>query len=175
MRIEFDALRTVPGFRRALALALAFSGFLAISYLGLKDLETTTLTDARSALSSGAISGLVVIVYAAATAGGEVARGGLGLALIARRDRTSAVRDRLVAYAAAGACLGLGGACMATILTYLLLGFTALIDPCGHQLRRLARYACLLGFSARAAVAISEPSNRLDGRFLGIGPAELAP
>ena len=43
MRIEFDALRTVPGFRRALALALAFSGFLAISYLGLKDLDTTTL------------------------------------------------------------------------------------------------------------------------------------
>ncbi|MDA0170733.1 hypothetical protein OJ998_16650 [Solirubrobacter taibaiensis] len=123
MRIEFDALRTVPGFRRALALALAFSGFLAISYLGLKDLETTTLTDARSALSSGAISGLVVIVYAAATAGGEVARGGLGLALIARHDRTTAVRDRLLAYAVAGACLGLGGTVMAAILTYVLLGF----------------------------------------------------
>jgi hypothetical protein len=123
VRVEFDALRTVPGFRRALALALAFSGFLAISYLGLKDLDTTTLTDARSALSSGAISGLVVIVYAAATAGGEVARGGLGLALIAQHDRTRAVRDRVVAYAAAGACLGLGAAIMAATITYVLLGF----------------------------------------------------
>ena len=123
MSTEFAALRTVPGFRRALALALAFSGFLAISYLGLKDLSTTTLTDARSALSSGAISGLVVIVYAAATAGGDVARGGLGLALIARPDRLAGVRDRLAAYAAAGACLGLGGTLMAAALTYLLLGF----------------------------------------------------
>lgn len=123
MTVELAALRTVPGFRRALALALAFSGFLAISYLGLKELETTTLTDARSALSSGAITGLVAIVYAAATAGGEVARGGLGLALIARPDRRSAVRDRLLAYAVAGALLGAAGAVMAATLTYALLGF----------------------------------------------------
>lgn len=123
MITEFAALRSVPGFRRALALALAFSGFLAISYLGLKDLGTTTLTDARSALSSGAIAALVVIVYAAATAGGEVARGGLATALIAQPDRTAAVRARLGAYAAAGACLGLGGTLMAAALTYVLLGF----------------------------------------------------
>ena len=140
MRIEFDALRTVPGFRRALALALAFSGFLAISYLGLKDLDTTTLTDARSALSSGAISGLVVIVYAAATAGGEVARGGLGLALIAQHDRTRAVRDRVVAYAAAGACLGLGGTIMAAAITYVLLGFGGAELP-GAQAASPARSA----------------------------------
>lgn len=118
MNTELAALRTVPGFRRALALALAFSGFLAISYLGLKDLETTTLTDARSALS-----GLVAVVYAAATAGGEVARGGLSPALIARPDRGAAVRDRLAAYAVAGALLGLGGTAMAAALTYVLLGF----------------------------------------------------
>ena len=132
MSVELAALRTVPGFRRALALALAFSGFLAISYLGLKDLGTTTLTDARSALSSGAISGLVAIVYAAASAGGEVARGGLGLALIARahkegqslfKFRRAAVGDRLGAYAAAGALIGVGGTLMAAALTYVLLGF----------------------------------------------------
>ena len=149
MSTEFAALRTVPGFRRALALALAFSGFLAISYLGLKDLGTTTLTDARSALSSGAISGLVVIVYAAATAGGEVARGGLGLALIANPDRTTAVRDRLAAYAAAGACLALGGAVMAAVLTYALLGFGgAKLPGAGDLLGRVSGtvvYGALMG------------------------------
>jgi hypothetical protein len=158
---EFAALRTVPGFRRALALALAFSGFLAISYLGLKDLGTTTLTDARSALSSGAISGLVVIVYAAATAGGEVARGGLGLALIANPDRTVALRDRLAAYAVAGACLALGGAAMAAVLTYALLGFGgAKLPGAGDLLGRVLGtvvYGALMG-AAGAAVGLAARS-----------------
>jgi ABC-2 type transport system permease protein len=154
VRTEFAALRTVPGFRRALALALAFSGFLAISYLGLKELDTTTLTDARSALSSGAIAGLVTIVYAAATAGGEVARGGLATALIMRRDRRLAVRDRLAAYAAAGACLGLAGALMAAALTYLLLGFGgAELPGAGVLLTRAlgsAVYGALMGVAGAA-------------------------
>lgn len=154
MRAEFGALRTVPGFLRALALALAFSGFLAISYLGLKDLATTTLTDARSALSSGAISGLVVIVYAAATQGGEVARGGLGLALIARRDRGRAVRDRLAAHALAGAAIALGGALMAAALTYVLLGFGgATLPGAGDLLARILGtvvYGALMGAAGAA-------------------------
>lgn len=162
MNVELAALRSVPGFRRALALALAFSGFLAISYLGLKELGTTTLTDARSALSSGAISGLVAIVYGAATAGGEVARGGLGLALIARHDRRAAVQDRLLAYAAAGALLGLGGAAMAAVLTYVLLGFGGADLPPADDLATralgtvvytalMAATGAALGLAARSA------------------------
>ena len=124
MRTELCALRTVPRYRRALALAIAFSGFLAISFLGLKDLATTRSTDARSALSSGAITGLVVIVYAAATAGGEIARGGLALALIAQRTTAPGPSaTALAAYAAAGAMLGLAGAIMAAAITFVLLGF----------------------------------------------------
>ncbi|MBE2317023.1 hypothetical protein DVA67_013660 [Solirubrobacter sp. CPCC 204708] len=161
MTVEFAALRAVPGFRRALALALAFSGFLAISYLGLKDLQTTTLTDARSALSSGAISGLVVIVYAAATAGGEVARGGLALALIARPDRRAAVTDRLGAYALAGAGLALGGALMAAVLTYALLGFGGADLPgAGDLLARVLGtvvYGALMG-AAGAALGLAARS-----------------
>ncbi|MDA0181082.1 hypothetical protein OJ997_12310 [Solirubrobacter phytolaccae] len=149
MSTELAALRTVPGFRRALALALAFTGFLAISYLGLKDLGTTTLTDARSALSSGAISGLVAIVYGAASAGGEVARGGLGLALIARPERRAALRDRLAAYAAAGALIGAGGTAMAAVLTYVLLGFGGADLPAAGDLATRAlgtvAYTALMG------------------------------
>lgn len=154
MTTELAALRTVPGFRRSLALALAFSGALAISYLGLKDLHTTIVTDARSALSSGAIAGLVAIVYAAASAGGEVARGGLSLALIARPGRRAAVRDRIAAYAAAGALIGLGGTAMAAVVTYALLGFSGADLPgAGDLAARVlgaTLYAGLLGATGAA-------------------------
>ena len=76
MSTELFALRTVAAYRRAIALAIAFSGFLAISFLGVRDLATTALVDAESALSAGAVTGFVAVVYAAAAAGGEVARGG---------------------------------------------------------------------------------------------------
>jgi ABC-2 type transport system permease protein len=122
MRVEFAALRSVAAFRRALALAIAFSGFLAISFLGVKDLDQTPIVDARSALSSGAVAGFAAVVYSAATAGGEVARGGLALALLGGADRRRATLHRLTAHAAAGAIFGLGGAVMAAALTYALLG-----------------------------------------------------
>src|SRR6478609_5246763 len=122
MRTELRALRSVAAFMRALALAIAFSGFLAISYLGVKDLDQTTPGDARNALSSGAVAGFVAVVYAAASAAGEVSRGGLALALLAGGDRSKATRDRLLAYAGAGAFIGLAGALTAAILTYVLLG-----------------------------------------------------
>ena len=121
MRTEFGSLRSVPAYMRAIAFSIAFSGFLAISYLGVKDLESTTSGDARRALSSGAVAG-VAVVYAAASAGGEVSRGGLALALIGRDDRRRAILDRLAAYGAAGAVLGLAGALTAAVLTYVLLG-----------------------------------------------------
>src|SRR4051812_39819668 len=98
MRTELFALRSVPAYRRAGALAIAFSGFLALSFLGVRDLAHTTAIDARSALSSGAVSGLVAVVYAAASAAGEVARGGLALALLGGADRRRATLDRLGAY-----------------------------------------------------------------------------
>ena len=84
---EFHALRTVAAYRRAIALAIAGAAFLTISFLGVKDLDTTAPVDADSALSMGAVIGFVAVVYAAATTGGEVARGGLALALLGDPDR----------------------------------------------------------------------------------------
>ena len=46
MSTEWLALRTVAAFRRALALAIAFSGFLAITFLGVRDLAETAPVDA---------------------------------------------------------------------------------------------------------------------------------
>ena len=60
----------------------------------MRDLDQTPVVDARSALSSGAVAGFVAVVYAAATAGGEVARGGLALALLGGADRRRATADR---------------------------------------------------------------------------------
>jgi hypothetical protein len=122
VRTELWALRTVAAHRRAIALAIAFSGFLAISFLGVRDLATTAPVDAESALSSGAVTGFVAVVYAAATAGGEIARGGLALALLGGGDRRRAILDRLGAHAAAGATFGATGAITAAILTFGLLG-----------------------------------------------------
>ena len=51
----------------------------------------------------GAVVGFVAVVYAAATTGGEVARGGLALALLGDPDRRRAIRARLAAHALAGA------------------------------------------------------------------------
>ena len=82
MRTELAALRSVPAFRRAIAVAIALAGMLVISFLGVKNLRANTIEDARSALSNGGVAGLVALVYAAASAGGEVGRGGLALALL---------------------------------------------------------------------------------------------
>ena len=163
MRVEFGALRTVPAFRRAVALALAFSGFLAISFLGVKELDQTPPVDARSALSSGAVAGFVAVVYAAATVGGEVARGGLALALLGGGDRRRAVLDRLAAHAAAGALFGLGAAAMAAALTYALLGFGGGPLPgAADALERLAgttAYAALMGvMGAALGLALRSPA-----------------
>jgi ABC-type transport system involved in multi-copper enzyme maturation permease subunit len=87
-----------------------------------RDLASTAAVDAESALSAGAVTGFVAVIYAAAAAGGELARGGLALALLADTDRRRAVRDRLAAHAVAGATLGFAGAATAAILTFALLG-----------------------------------------------------
>src|SRR5262245_42283598 len=121
MPVELFALRTVPAYRRAIALAIAFTGFLAISFLGVRDLGQTAAVDARNGLASGAVSGFVAVVYAAASAGGEVARGGLALALLGGGDRRRAVLDRLGAYAAVGAIIGVTGALTAAAITYGLM------------------------------------------------------
>ena len=120
--IEFHALRTVAAYRRAIALAIAGAGFLTISFLGVKNLDATAPVDADSALSMGAVVGFVAVVYAAATTGGEVARGGLALALLGDPDRVAAVRARLLAHALAGAVFGVAGAVTAALLAYGLLG-----------------------------------------------------
>ncbi len=163
MRTELSALRSVPAYLRAIALAIAFSGFLGISYLGVKDLASTTSGDARRALSSGAVAGFVAVVYAAASAGGEVSRGGLALSLIGREDRRKATLDRLGAYAAAGAVMGLAGALTAAVLTYVLLGIGGgpLPGPAplvGRVLGATA-YGALMGVAGAAiGLAIRSPA-----------------
>jgi hypothetical protein len=160
MRTELAALRSVPAFRRALAAALALAGLLTINFLGLKDLGLTTAEDARSALSAGAVAGFVAIAYAAGAAGGEVARGGLALALLGgRASRRQAVRDRLLAYAAAGALLGVAGAAMACALTFLLLTTGGAHLPGADQVVARAAgtvvYAALMGaLGAGAGLAL---------------------
>ncbi len=122
MRTEFDALRTVAGYRRAIALAIASAAFVTVSFVGVRDLDSTVPVDADSALSMGAVVGFVAVIYAAATTAGEVTRGGLALALLGDPDRTRAVKARLTAHALAGATFGLFGAVTAAALTYALLG-----------------------------------------------------
>ena len=124
MRTELAALRSVPSFRRAQAAAIALAGMLAITFLGVKDLARSTPDDIRNALATGAVAGLVALAYAAGAAGGEVARGGLALALLSgRTPRRRAVLARLLAHAAAGALLGVAGAITAIVAAFLLLGF----------------------------------------------------
>ena len=163
MRTELFALRTVAAHRRALALAIAFSGFLTISFLGVRDLASTVPVDAESALSSGAVTGFVAVVYAAATAGGEIARGGVALALLAGGDRTQAIRDRLAAHAVAGAWLGAAGALTAAVLTFGLLsagggplpGATAVIERAAGTIA----YGALMGvIGASLGLAFRSPA-----------------
>ena len=84
MRTEFDALRTVAGYRRAIALAIASAAFVTVSFVGVRDLDSTAPVDADSALSMGAVVGFVAVIYAAATTAGELSRGG-------SRSRCSAI------------------------------------------------------------------------------------
>jgi hypothetical protein len=163
MRTELFALRTVAAHRRALALAIAFSGFLAITYLGVRDLASTAPVDARSALSSGAVTGFVAVVYAAAAAGGELARGGLALALLGGVDRQRAIRDRLGAHAAAGATLGFAGAATAAVLTFGLLAAGGGPLPAATDLAARGAgtilYAALMGvLGAALGLALRSPA-----------------
>ena len=67
----------------------------------------------------GAVVGFVAAAYAAASAGGEVARGGLALALLGDPDRRRRSVSRLAAYALAGATFwACTGAVTAALLTY---------------------------------------------------------
>ena len=148
---EFRALRTVAGYRRALALAIATAAFLVISFLGVRDLDQTTAADAASALSVGAVSGFVAVVYSAATAGGEIARGGLALALLADPDRGRALRNRLAAHALAGAAIGLTGAAAAAVLAFVLLAAGGAPLPGAGELA--ARGAGTIVYGALAGAA----------------------
>ena len=151
MITEFRALRTVAGYRRALALAIATAAFLVISFLGVRDLDQTTAADAASALSVGAVSGFVAVVYSAATAGGEIARGGLALALLADPDRGRALRNRLAAHALAGAAIGLTGAAAAAVLAFVLLAAGGAPLPGAGELA--ARGAGTIVYGALAGAA----------------------
>ena len=120
MRIEFCALRTVaalPARARAGDRVRGLPRDLVPGRPGPR--RRRRWSTPHSALSSGAVAGFVAVVYAAATAGGEVARGGLALALLGGADRSQAMRDRLAAHAAPGAALGAGRArSTAAVLTF---------------------------------------------------------
>lgn len=163
--IEFLALRTVAAYRRALALAIAAASFITISYVGVRDVDQTAPTDAESALSMGAAAGIVAIVYAAASAGGEIARGGLALALLGdpARNRATALRQRFAAYALAGAAIGLAGAATAALLAYTLLALGDGPLPPAHELAARAAgttaYGALMGvIGAALGLALRNPA-----------------
>ena len=166
MRTELAALRSVPSFRRALAAAIALSGVLTITLLGVKDLARSTTNDMRAALASGAVAGLVALAYAAGGAGGEVARGGLASALLGGRSRRRAVRDRLLAHGAAGGILAVAGSATAGVLTFILLGFGgAHLPTVGMVAGRASTtvlYAVLMGvLGAALGLAVRSPTAAL--------------
>jgi ABC-type transport system involved in multi-copper enzyme maturation permease subunit len=166
MRTELAALRSVPSFRRALAAAIALAGVLTITVLGVKDLARSTTNDMNAALASGAVAGLVALAYAGGVAGGEVARGGLALALMGRRSRRRGVRDRLLAHGAAGAAFGVAGAATAAVLTFILLGFGGGHLPTAGMVAGRAGatvlYAALMGvLGAALGLAVRSPAAAL--------------
>jgi ABC-type transport system involved in multi-copper enzyme maturation permease subunit len=166
MRTELAALRSVPSFRRALAAAIALAGVLTITVLGVKDLARSTTNDMNSALASGAVAGLVALAYAGGVAGGEVARGGLALALMGGRSRRRGVRDRLLAHGAAGAAFGVAAAVTAGVLTFLLLGFGGAHEPTAGMVAGRAGttvlYAVLMGvLGAALGLAVRSPAAAL--------------
>ena len=164
MRTELAALRSVPSLRRALAAAIALAGVLAITYLGVKDLARSTPDDIRNALATGAVAGLIALAYAAGAAGGEVARGGLALALLSgRTPRRRAVLARLLAHGAAGALLGVAGAVTALVAAFLLLGFGGAQLPTAGMVAGKAAgtvvYAALMGvLGAALGLVVRSPA-----------------
>ena len=124
MRTELLALRTVAAYRRALALAIAFSGFLAISFLGVRDLASTARgrrahprsPRARSPGSWPSSTPRRARVGRSPAAGSRW-RCSAATTIAAARSATGSPPTR-----AAGATLGLAGAATAAVLTFGLLG-----------------------------------------------------
>jgi ABC-2 type transport system permease protein len=114
---ELLGLRTARATVRALALALAAGGALAVTFLGVRDVGTNTAADVRDALSNASVSGLVALLYGVVVAGGETRHRTLAGVLLLQPARARYV----VAQAAAVAVCGAGFAVCALLLASIVV------------------------------------------------------
>lgn len=124
---ELIKLRTT---RTALGFALTMLGLTLLSVL-LQTLvgDPTTLTDKRTAVSVGTVIPTVLIIFGAVGATGEHRHGTITSSLLIAPDRIRVTAAKLVAYAVAGALVG-----VVVQLIALAIGLPLLADQPGPEL-----------------------------------------
>lgn len=118
---ELLALATTRATVRALALALAVGGSLAVTFLGVRDVAANTAVDVRDALSNASVSGLVALVFGVAVAGGESRHRTLGGVLLLEPRRARVVLAQAAALGLCGAAFALGALLIALVVVLAIL------------------------------------------------------
>jgi hypothetical protein len=145
------ALRTTPTAIRLLAVALAASLFLTISYLGVKDLHLTSAADAGRAVQTALAGGLVMFLagIVAGTAGHR--HGTLPALALVAPSRREVVLAQALATAGAAALAGLACAVAVTAAVLALTGLGGGAAPAAGTVVRVL--VTVPAFAALAAVA----------------------
>ncbi len=121
---ELLGLATSRATVRALALALAAGGALAVTFLGVRDVAADTALDVREALSNASVSGLVALLYGVVVAGGETRHRTLAGLLLLQPRRARVVLAQAAALGLCGAVFALGALllALAVVLAILVIG-----------------------------------------------------
>jgi hypothetical protein len=121
---ELLGLATARATVRALALALAAGGALAVTFLGVHDVAANTAIDVRDALSNASVSGLVALLYGVVVAGGETRHRTLAGVLLLQPRRWRVVLAQAAALGLCGAAFAAGALLLAlvVVLAILVLG-----------------------------------------------------
>ena len=157
MKAELLALRTTRSTLRFVAGSWALALFLAVSYLGLRDLAQTLPEDAEGAVASASAAGLLLLLLGAASASGETRHGTLPGALVAAPDRVRLVLAKAAATALLSAAAGAAAALLAAIYVLIALALAGGDAPPAGTLAevvaRTAVYCALMGVAGAGAGA----------------------
>jgi ABC-2 type transport system permease protein len=152
-RDELLGLATTRATVRALALALAAGGALAVTFLGVRNVADNTAVDVRDALSNASVSGLVALLYGVVVAGGETRHRTLAGVLLLEPVRRRVVLAQAAALAVYGAGFALCAVVLALVVVLAILALGGAGVPVDAGVLAVAVRAVLYGALCGAAGA----------------------
>jgi hypothetical protein len=153
VRAHVLALATTRTFGRLAAIALGAALFLAVSFLGVRNLAGTTAGDLQRALSQAGVAGIVAFLAGAAAAGSDRRHGVLPWLVVGSSARARLVGAQAIAVGAAWALAGLACALGVLAVVALILALDgASLPAAGASLRAAGGVLLYAGLAGAAGV-----------------------